>query len=313
MHLIEFCMNKQDGKCAICQKDLMELPRIMVHLDRIIPARQDGKYTEDNTRALCVECDWEREDNKPNSPHPMLASAYRAYKNWQTESGRFHRKVMFATGDAKGTTKSPYTDATSISNWLDMEMHCWEQQKYYEKLIGELLKDIPAAQMICDAWGGGPILAAMIVSKIDIRRAETPSALWKFFGYAPYEVTKDCTDCGFVFSDYEEEKCPECDTKRKGWKKNPGKGKDYKSQFFASLEKPITRKSGPFRPIYENLRVKYEGVKAAHFIAISRIIKIWISQLWTKWRELEGLSTVRPYAQNHLAHDGYYAPEDYGW
>lgn len=44
-----------------------------------------------------------------------------------------------------------------------------------------------------------------------------------------------------------------------------------------------------------------------------RMIKLFLSHLWLRWRELEGLPTSQPYAHAHGGHVHIIAPEEFGW
>ena len=59
-----------------------------------------------------------------------------------------------------------------------------ELEKEADKDIAEMVKDIPIVQELTELKGIGPLLAAKLVSMIDIQKADTVSALWRFAGYA---------------------------------------------------------------------------------------------------------------------------------
>jgi hypothetical protein len=43
------------------------------------------------------------------------------------------------------------------------------------------------------------------------------------------------------------------------------------------------------------------------------MIKMWLSHLWTTWRQIEGLETNAPYAHEKLGHNHNYTPQEFGW
>lgn len=276
-HIYNRLTEQQEGKCAICERELLE--RYSTHIDRIVSGKDGGKYVVENCQLICAECDWEKEGNAPDAPYPELAAAYRCYKKWQTERQRYASMIRAATGDKAGMTKSPYIDGFTISEWIALRDYFETKEKEYEKMVKNMTKSIPACQLIMSAWGGGPILAAHIAHRFDIRKADTVSAMWKYFGYDPTE------------------------------KYNPGKGKDLKSPLYASLSISLIRKNSPYRKFYDDYRAK----EISHGGALLRIIKLWLSHLWNEWRIMEGLPVTVPYAINHLGHTGFISAEECGW
>lgn len=280
-HLFEHHMKAQDGQCAICGKELVD--RYTTQIDRITPGKEGGSYTVENTRLICLECDWEKEGNAPNSPNPRLAAAYRTYKMWQVEAGRMDRKIRAYEGDIAGTTRSPYISDYTLEELRELESYFKSQEKDAAKRLQHLVREMPEWKgFMRDAPGLGEITAGMLLSRVRIDVAETVSCLWSFLGYAP---PKD------------------------GEKYNPGKGKDFKSPLYAALSISLVRKTSPYRKIYDS----YKAHDKKHGAALQRTIKLWLSHLWDTWRRYEGLPTTLPYANNHLGHDGFYDANEFGW
>lgn len=280
-HLFEHHMEAQKGLCAECGQPLVD--RYTTQIDRITPGKEGGAYTIENTRLICLECDWEKEGNAPNSPKPRLAATYRLYKMWQIEAGRMDRKIRAYQGNITGTTRSPYIDEFTLEELG--ELLTYFQQKEHDAALR--LKRMVRTHaewkgFMKDAPGLAEITAGMLLSRVRIDLAETVSCLWSFLGYAP---PKD------------------------GEKYNPGKGKDFKSALYAALSISLTRHASPYRKIYDT----YKARELKHGAALQRTIKLWLSHLWSVWREWEGLPVTAPYANNHLGHDGFYDAGEFGW
>lgn len=275
-HLYEELFERQEGACAICNLELSD--RYMTQIDRIIPGKEGGKYVLENCQLIHLKCDWEKEGNAPNSPHPELAAVYRTYKMWQDEHGRMDRKIRAYSGDLQGTTRSPYIDAYTLAELVAFRDVFEQRKKEAEKKLKGMVRGIPFTKVITDAPGGGELVAAFLLSKVDIRKADTVSALWKYFGYDPTE------------------------------KYNPGKGR-MKSNLYAGLSITLIRKDGPYRQDYDRFRSRDLG----HGQALLRVIKLWLSHLWDQWRRFEGLPVSEPYAHAQLGHAGFVSAEMRGW
>ncbi len=286
-HLYEALLATQDGGCAICTEPLTD--RFHTQVDRIIPGKDGGKYVLDNCQLIHVECDWAKEGNAPNSRYPTLAAAYRMYKMWQTEAGRADRKLRAFSGDIKGTTRSPYFNAGTVEELLDMKARFAAIEKDYEKRVRDELKEIPVAKTLLKGYGAGPLVIAHILQVFDIRKGATVSSLWKFFGYTPQDSAG-----------------------AKG--RNPGRGQ-LRAPLYASLSISLIRKDSPYRATYDahKARVAERTGKSGHGQALQRTIKLWLSHLWDTWRRAEGLEVTVPYAHNHLGHDHFISAQEMGW
>jgi len=282
-HLFDPLYEAQEGKCALCKEELTD--KYYSRIDRIIPGRDGGKYELDNCQLICLPCDWKKEGNAPNSPYPMLAAAYRTYKMWQTMAGSMDRKIRAYTGDIAGTTASPYIDGYTLSELMELRDYYKGKEKESKTRTNHIVRELPEWDgFMKDAPGCAEILAAHLLSKVDIRKAETVSALWKFFGYDPGNAAGV-----------------------KG--RNPGLGAE-RAPIYAALSISVcTRKASPYRRIYDT----YKAKEISHGGSVKRVIKLWLSHLWATWREFEGLPVTAPYANNHLGHDGFYDAKEFGW
>ena len=273
-------LEQQNNTCAICGDTLPD-DRWACRIDRHPVRGEDGgQYVLDNTRLICLDCDFELEGNAPNSLYPMITTAYRSFKLWQQLEGDFRRRIKAYLGQLKGTSRSPYATEDTL---LELEYHAnrfHDKMKSAEKRMNTLVRDTDEWQAFMkDAPGIGETLAGFLLAKLDMSKARHASSLWSFFGYDPTE-------------DY-----------------NPGKGQ-MKAVLYSALSISVcTRKDSPYRKIYD--RYKAEGV--SHGGAVYRVIKIWLTHLWATWRKFEGLPTSSPYIIEHGGHEHEYLAEDFGW
>jgi hypothetical protein len=281
--LYQELFERQNGLCASCDCELVD--RYTTQIDRIIPGKDGGQYVIDNCRLICLPCDWKKEGNKPRSKYPELASAYRTYKMWQTMHGSMDRKIRAFTGDIAGTTRSPYIDGFTLQEIIDLKDYFKDQEKMSQKRVKHLVRETPEwIAFLKDAPGCAEILAAHLLSRVDIGKAENVSSLWRFFGFDPANAAG-----------------------QKG--RNPGLGSE-RAPIYAALSISVcTRTDSEYRKIYDT----YRGRDVSHGGALLRTIKLWLSHLWSAWREFEELPVTVPYANNHLGHDGFYDRKEFGW
>lgn len=272
---------KQDGRCVLCDEKLTD--RYHTHIDRIDPGADGGAYIIENCQLICLKCEWEKEGIEPDSRYPELRALYNAYRFFQNGHRSDERRLMAYDGDIKGTTKSPYVTADVREALIEHHAFALGKFKDAEKALKKAVREMGEWEWMKDAYGMTEITAAFLLSHVDIAKAKYPSSIWHFFGFTP----KDSAGV-------------------KG--RNPGKGK-LRSALWAALGLTLINKNGPYRPIYDTYRAREVGDKQARF----RLIKLWLSHLWDRWRRYEGLPVTEPYAHNHLGHDGFYDPEKFGW
>jgi hypothetical protein len=173
----------------------------------------------------------------------------------------------------------------------------------YEKLeddadkdIARLIKDHPMMKQMKPVKGIGPMLAAKMISMIDIEKADTVSALWRYAGYAVID----------------------------GQRERPTKGEKlhYNIRLKTTMYNvagSFMKSSSPYRRIYDDAKAYYtfnreEWTKAhVHQAALRKMIKVFLSHLWCRWRMVEGLPLRDLYVTERLGHNTYFSPEEFGW
>ena len=163
--------------------------------------------------------------------------------------------------------------------------------------IFKITEDMEIVQRAVRVKGVGPVLAAQLISLIDIEKSNTVSAMWKYCGYAVNAEGR-------------------ADRRRKGEKiaYNP-RAKTLCWNIAASM----LRANSPYRKLYDDAKEKYEierpdWTKAhRHNAALRIMIKRFLSHFWVMWRELEGLPVREPYVHEKLGHTTMDNPADYGW
>ena len=140
------------------------------------------------------------------------------------------------------------------------------------------------------------MLAAKVVCMIDIEKAGTVSALWKFAGYGVTNGKRDKPEKG--------KKLPYCAR--------------LKTACYL-VGSSFLKSNSPYREIYDSTKAYYETNREEwpkgqrHNAAMRKMIKVWLQHLWVIWRNMEGLPTSGPYVMDKLRHEHYLPPEDFGW
>lgn len=160
-------------------------------------------------------------------------------------------------------------------------------------VIATTVKEHPAWPWLDKVKGVGPGLAGALLAPVDIRRADTVSALWRYAGQGLTNGERD----------------------------RPRKGE--KLIYNAALKRTcylvgtsFMRANSPYRKVYDEAKEFYlaerEWTKGHCDMAARRkMVKIFLSHLWVVWRDLEGLPLTSPYVSQTMNHDGIFAPWEF--
>lgn len=142
--------------------------------------------------------------------------------------------------------------------------------------------------------GIGPGLAGCLLAHIDIERANSISALWRYAGMGVTNGERD----------------------------HPTKGE--KLPYNAELKRvcyligtSFLKSNSPYRDEYDQAKEFYRRTKPGWTLkhcdmaARRKMIKLFLSHLWTQWRTQRGLPVRAPYAMTILGHDGFKFADDY--
>jgi hypothetical protein len=193
----------------------------------------------------------------------------------------------------RGADKTDEATLAVIQKWQDRFQ---ELEKELDEDINALVDDCPIIDRLCELKGIGKILAAKLVAMIDIEKADTVSALWRYAGYGVID----------------------------GERERPQKGE--KLHYNARLKttcyligSSFLRCGSDYRRVYDSAKEYYEANRTdwtkahRHNAAMRKMIKTFLAHLWLVWRELEGLSTRSLYVNDRLDHGHYYTPQEFGW
>lgn len=180
--------------------------------------------------------------------------------------------------------------------------------KPWEEETNAYLRNIVEGYAVWSRWGKyvkgmGLISLGIIIGEIDIRKAHSISALWRFSGYGVINGERQ--------------------------RRLPAEKSDYNGRLRTMIYRQaqgLLRAGGCYADLYQRFkeeeirRAQERGLKIVpskkgkalkddemaalhvHLRALRRMIKIWLSHLWLVWREAEGLPLSKPYAIDRLGH-----------
>jgi len=176
----------------------------------------------------------------------------------------------------------------------------WEQWFTRVKAIeGEIAQEFEGELELHSAWpwltqvkGVGPVLGGKLLGLIgDIGVSPTVSSLWRFAGQDP-TASRLVKGEKAVFN------------------------KRLKTVCFL-VGRQMLMVNSPYRRIYDEAKADYEQNRPdwkplrRHYAAIRKMVKIFLSHLWVKWREAEGLPVSEPYILAQPGHSRYYGPDEF--
>lgn len=163
-----------------------------------------------------------------------------------------------------------------------------------QKYMKQYVEEHSVWPWLSQVKGIGHTLACKLLSQIqDISKFDTVSKLWRFAGMAVIDG--------------------QAERLKKGEKAHYNKA--LKTIMYL-IGTALMRANSPYRKIYDDAKEYYttnrDWTKGhIHLAAMRKMEKVFLSHLWQKWREAEGLPTREEYVFEKLGHTTRYAPEDF--
>ena len=163
--------------------------------------------------------------------------------------------------------------------------------------IAMYVQDHPMYDYITGVKGIGACLGAQILSQIDIRKADTVSALWRYSGLS-------------------------VDAEGKADRLKKGQKSVFNTRLKMVMYKVSTqflRNRSPYAKFYYNAKAYYKQNRPdwtklhCDYAARRKMMKMFMSHLWEVYRKLEGLPTPAPYVFEKLGHTHMISPHEFGW
>ena len=193
-----------------------------------------------------------------------------------------------------------YADFILAQSYFDIEASETRGFNSLEKL----LDDFPIyTEFLKDIRGVGPAMAGIIISEIDITKAEYPSSIHK---YAGLDVVKGE---GRSRKKHHLEESTYIDKEGKEQKKmgitfNPF----LKTKLIGVLGTSFLRSASEYREHYDNYKNRLENAQAhkektkghRHNMAVRYMVKRFLIDLYVNWRTIEGLPVAKEYSEAKL-------------
>jgi hypothetical protein len=242
----------------------------------------------------------EKEDKLDKAGQMVLKNLRQSHKLLTDGVASFPRQATFK-GDE---IISDYTELCLVDNYFELE----EQEKSHFRRLGNILKDYPIYTEFLDGViGVGPAMAGVIISEIDITKAEYPSSLHK---YAGIDVAGDGQGRSRRAEHLEDSEYKAKDgtmKTKKGITFNPF----LKTKLIGVLGGSFIKQSPDkckYRKIYDDYKHRIENMDAhkdksklhRHRMANRYMIKMFLIDLYNEWRKLEGLPVAPTYTEAKL-------------
>lgn len=301
---------EQNGVDPISGEALPTRPEL-VDTDRITPKAEGGTYDErENVRVLAPVVHMERHGNlrKREESLEELKSLF----DDRVQMMRLLLKINNQLLAYERRTDHPHPDTIAF---IRQQMEPIEARlSEIEKALSGAVKVYPdpLAQVALKVKGLGPITVAALAVYVDLSKAATPSALWKYAGLhaASHErYTKG---------------------------EKSGGNKTLRTVLWNTACVMMKLGEGPYREVYDRTKTRLslsekvtktrntQGklVEAAwkdtkpshrHGAALRAVMKHLLADYWLVGRTLAGLPTPHLYAEAQLGHTHIISPRERGW
>ena len=261
---------------------------------------QTGNRLVGNFKAKLGQAPSEKEDTIDKEGQQVLTNLRRSHKLLTEGVASFPRQATFK-GDE---VISDYTELCLVDNYLELEV----QEKSHFRRLGNILKGYPIYnEFLLGVTGVGPAMAGVMLSEIDITKAEYPSSLHK---YAGLDVASDGQGRSRKKEHLEDSEYVDAEGEvkvKKGITFNPF----LKTKLVGVLGSSFIKQSPDkcvYRKIYDDYKHRLEHMDAhkekskghRHNMAVRYMVKMFLVDLYNAWRRIEGLPVAPTYSEAKL-------------
>lgn len=190
-----------------------------------------------------------------------------------------------------------------MSQYLDLER---AETAQFTRL-SDALEEMPIyTEFLSKVRGIGPAMAGVIVSEIDIKKAQYVSSIWRYAGLdvGPDGRGRSKRKEHLVKIKYTNAAGEEAE--RDGITYNPW----LKTKLVGVLGTSFLRLKSPYAEYYRNYKTRAENMKDSryasklhiHRAAIRYMVKRFLADLYVQWRTLEKLPVTQEYHEAKLGH-----------
>jgi hypothetical protein len=307
----EAARERQGGK-SVVSSEILPDDTSLFDTHRPVSRVEGGDYTDENTKVLLPTEHRDLHGNQPRIDDPGLVTLRAIMEDYRT-CLKLRMKInnQKLAVERRMDEVTPEIEEMFATVLKDVDKH----EKYFKKAGEKQLKNVemPIARVMREIKGIGPIIAAEIITNVDINLSKTPSSLWAYVGYAG----------------------PSKDRYKKGVKGGGNKhlrtvmynlgscllrsgNEDYTSIYYRrkakteASEKTVMHKHRRHEE-YKETAWKDVNPGRRHHDALRIMVKHFLADLWYVWRTLEGLNTVPLYVEEQLGHTDIIQPFERGW
>lgn len=197
-----------------------------------------------------------------------------------------------------------YLEYTIIEYYVSLKA----EEERLQKAIADIIKNVPIyTEFLSKVKGCGPLMSAVIVCEFDIHTARHVSSFWK---YAGLDVVKLADGTG-VGRSKKKECLVETTYIDKNGKEATKMGISYnpflKAKLIGVLGKSFVIHGDTYRKIYDDAKNRYKEAHPDYNLlhinnmAIRYAVKMFLKDLWNKWRELEGYPAEPDYWEKYIS------------
>ena len=213
-----------------------------------------------------------------------------------------------------GNLITSYGEFMMMQQYLALEA---QEDDHFKKNLPSLLKGIPVFDYYLDhVKGVGPAAAAILIRYFDIHKAPYPSSFWAYAGLdVVIEPVKDKPGEFMTRGrrNYKEHLVPRTYKDRDG-KEVETVGVSYnpflKTKLVGVLSGSFLKAKSPYADVYYEYRnrlenhPRYKDVSKGHrhAMALRYMVKVFLADFHTAWRDIEGLPYVPTYEEKKLGH-----------
>lgn len=173
----------------------------------------------------------------------------------------------------------------------------YDIEKDIAKYIKKVVQDHKMWPWLKEIKGIGPVLGSILLTTIDITKAQHASSVWKYAGLAPGQ--KKIRGEKLDFNPFLKMSCwkiGEAFVKTRGkYRGIYDSSKDYYHKKFPEKKLLVDKNGKPILTREKKKRYLYTDGHI-HAMAKRRTVKLFLSEFWAEWRKMEGLEVSVPFA-----------------
>jgi hypothetical protein len=300
----------QDGVCALTGVRLSD-NQSANDTDRIIPKASNGSYVDENTRVVNPRAHMKRHGILRERPTALdeLKSVFDDRVQTMKLKNKINNQLL-----AYQKRDVDHLNPDVVQFLEDTQKPIQKRLDAIDKRLEKMMKVYPDAfvQRVLKVPSVGEITAAAMLIYVDLEKASTPSALWKYTGL-------------------------HCSAGERYTKGVAGGGnKTLRTVLWNTANSMMKNRLSGYRPIYDRVKLRLslsqKMIKSRgrdgklievkwrdtipmhrHGAALRAIIKQFLADYWLVGREMAGLPITTPYVEGILGHTDITPPSMRGW